>query len=137
MSWWTLAHGTRYWTGPISPPWWCRTPECRRSCAMPYWRGPISPCGPRTTPAGWYAHTLLTSGNWGDKGEAHNLGVNLAGKRALLLGFGTIGRSLAPILSSLGMEVTASARSGREVDGVAVVGPDAWRSQLGAADVLV
>src|SRR5690606_2124546 len=47
------------------------------------------------------------------------------------------GRSLAPILSSLGMEVTAFARSGREIDGVEVVGPDAWRSQLGAADVLV
>jgi len=84
-----------------------------------------------------YADGLLREGNWGDKGEAHNLGVNLVGKRALLLGYGTIGRALGPILRSLGLDVTAFTRSGRAPDGVTVVGPDGWRTALGTADVVV
>jgi phosphoglycerate dehydrogenase-like enzyme len=79
----------------------------------------------------------LRDGDWGDKGARANLGVNLDGKRALLLGHGSIGRALAPTLTSLGMSLTAFTRSGTAADGLPVVGPDSLHSVLPAADVVI
>ena len=83
------------------------------------------------------ADARLKTGDWGEAGDVGDLGVNLAGKRALLLGHGNIGRALAPVLSSLGLELTAFTRSGTTVDGVRAVGPDEWRSALSATDVVM
>ena len=50
----------------------------------------------------------LRAGAWdGDDGP---LSVHLAGRRALLLGYGAIGRAVAPMLQGLGMEVEALRR---------------------------
>lgn len=83
------------------------------------------------------ADAALRRGDWGDKGAKDNLGINLAGKRALLLGHGSIGQALAPTLTSLGLDLVAFTRSGRTADGLAAVGPDGWRAALRTADVLV
>ncbi|HET8985308.1 MAG TPA: NAD(P)-dependent oxidoreductase [Trueperaceae bacterium] len=79
----------------------------------------------------------LRHGDWGDKGTRTNLGVNLAGKRAVLLGHGSIGRALAPTLTSLGMSLTAFTRSGKAADGLPAVGPDSLHSALSTADVII
>lgn len=53
----------------------------------------------------------LRRGDWGSDTEEASLGVHLAGKVALLLGYGAIGRALEPLLKALGMRVTAYRRS--------------------------
>lgn len=83
------------------------------------------------------ADAALRRGDWGEKGTAANLGVNLAGKRALLLGYGSIGRALAPTLRSLGLSLTAFTRSGKAADGLAAVGPGTWRAALRKADIVI
>src|SRR5690606_33006033 len=83
------------------------------------------------------ADAALRRGDWGDKGSKTNLGKNLAGARALLLGHGSIGRALAPILASLGLRVTAFTRSGTTADATPAVGPSAWREVLSDIDVVV
>lgn len=79
----------------------------------------------------------LRLGDWGMKGTTANLGVNLDGKRALLLGHGSIGRALAPTLTSLGLSLSAFTRSGKAADGLRAVGPGTWREALSTADVVI
>lgn len=79
----------------------------------------------------------LRRGDWGELGAQANLGVNLDGKRALLLGYGAIGQALAPTLSSLGMDLVVFTRSGTAAHGTPVVGPATWREALTAANVLI
>ncbi|HZG92172.1 MAG TPA: NAD(P)-dependent oxidoreductase [Pseudonocardia sp.] len=61
--------------------------------------------------------------------------ATLRDARVVVWGFGSIGRTLAPLLSSLGADVVGVARSARTVDGYQVVAdPDAV---LPTADVLI
>jgi len=57
----------------------------------------------------------------------------LAGSRALILGYGAIGSAIGRILRGLQIEVVPMRRSG--ADGA--LGPDQWREQLGSFDWIV
>ena len=81
----------------------------------------------------------LRRGDGGDRQHPER-SVHLADREALLLGFGAIGRHLAPMLQGLGMRVTAlRRRPGVEVapDGVRVVGPDGLGDALARATAVV
>lgn len=67
----------------------------------------------------------LRRGDWGDRRHPET-SVHLAGREALLLGYGAIGRHLTPMLQGLGMQVTALRRRpdvGSPQPGVRVAGP--------------
>lgn len=57
----------------------------------------------------------------------------LFGSRALILGYGAIGREIAARLEAFGVEVSKVSRSG----GAGVLSPDGWRAQLGGFDWIV
>ncbi|AKM07557.1 D-2-hydroxyacid dehydrogenase [Pelagerythrobacter marensis] len=57
----------------------------------------------------------------------------LAGSRALLLGYGAIGKLIRPRLEAFGVEVTVVRRSG----GDGVLAPDEWRARLGEFDWVI
>ncbi len=57
----------------------------------------------------------------------------LAGSKALLLGYGAIGKLIAPRLTAFDVEVTVVRRS----PGPNTLGPDAWRSRLGEFDWVI
>jgi phosphoglycerate dehydrogenase-like enzyme len=57
----------------------------------------------------------------------------LAGSRALIVGFGEIGRRIAERLEAFDVEVTGVTRSGRD----GTLRPDAWRARLGEFDWVV
>ncbi|WP_338445537.1 D-2-hydroxyacid dehydrogenase [Pelagerythrobacter marensis] len=57
----------------------------------------------------------------------------LAGSRALLLGYGAIGKLIAPRLEAFGVEVSVVRRSGGE----GALGPDEWRARLGEFDWVI
>ena len=57
----------------------------------------------------------------------------LYGSRALLLGYGAIGKLIKPPLEAFGVEVTVVRRSG----GDGCLTPDQWRSQLGEFDWII
>lgn len=59
--------------------------------------------------------------------------VELAGTRALVVGYGTIGRLIGDRLAAFGVDVTGVTRSGRD----GTLTPDAWPSRLGDHDWLV
>ena len=59
--------------------------------------------------------------------------LELAGTRALLLGFGAIGQQVKPRLEAFGVEVMPVRRSA--ADGA--LGPDEWRAQLGEFDWVI
>lgn len=59
--------------------------------------------------------------------------VELDGTRALVVGYGTIGRLIGDRLRAFGVRVTGVTRSGR--DGTLM--PDAWRARLGECDWLI
>lgn len=59
--------------------------------------------------------------------------LELQGSRALVIGYGTIGRLIGERLSAFGVDVTGVTRSGR--DGTLTA--DAWRAKLGTFDWLV
>jgi len=59
--------------------------------------------------------------------------VELAGTRALVVGYGTIGRLIGDRLAAFGVDVTGVTRSGRD----GTLTPDAWASRLGDHDWLV
>ena len=59
--------------------------------------------------------------------------VELDGTRALVIGYGTIGRLIGERLAAFGVEVTGVTRSGR--DGTLM--PDAWHARLGEYDWVV
>ena len=57
----------------------------------------------------------------------------LAGSRALLLGYGAIGRLIQPRLAAFDVDVTVVRRSG----GDDTLGPDEWRGRLGEFDWII
>ncbi|MCH7629928.1 MAG: D-2-hydroxyacid dehydrogenase [Proteobacteria bacterium] len=59
--------------------------------------------------------------------------VELAGSRALLLGYGAIGQRVERILSAMDVEVVKVRRSG----GADALAPDAWRARLGEFDWVI
>ncbi|MBC3941652.1 D-2-hydroxyacid dehydrogenase [Sphingomonas albertensis] len=59
--------------------------------------------------------------------------IELAGTRALIIGYGTIGRMIGDRLSAFGVDVTGVTRTGRD----GTITPDAWREQLGDFDWVV
>jgi phosphoglycerate dehydrogenase-like enzyme len=59
--------------------------------------------------------------------------LELEGSRALVVGFGEIGRRIADRLAAFGVAVTGVTRSGRD----GTLGEDAWRSVLGEFDWVV
>ena len=74
----------------------------------------------------------------GAQSEAPHLPlITLSGADVVIWGFGSIGRALAPLLSSLGANVTGVARSGGVRDGYRVVAEDDVDATLAGADVLI
>ncbi|PKP89128.1 MAG: D-2-hydroxyacid dehydrogenase [Alphaproteobacteria bacterium HGW-Alphaproteobacteria-16] len=59
--------------------------------------------------------------------------VELSGTRALIIGYGTIGRMIGERLAAFGVEVTGVTRSGRD----GTLTPDQWRDQIGTFDWIV
>lgn len=59
--------------------------------------------------------------------------VELLETRALVIGYGAIGRLIGERLAAFGVEVTGVTRSGRD----GTLTPDAWRAQLGAFDWVI
>lgn len=59
--------------------------------------------------------------------------IELAGTRALLLGYGAIGKLIKPRLEAFDVEVTVVRRSGGE----GVLTPDQWRGKLGEFDWVI
>jgi phosphoglycerate dehydrogenase-like enzyme len=79
----------------------------------------------------------LRRGDWGDRARPER-SRHLAGGEALLLGFGAIGRHLAPMLRGLGMRVSAlRRRPAGDEDGVRIIGPTELAEALGRADALL
>ncbi len=78
----------------------------------------------------------LRQGDWGaPDGPAS---THLAGRQALLLGYGAIGRAMVPMLQGLGMELEALRRRPRPDDrGVRQTGPDELHAALGRADAVL
>ncbi len=78
----------------------------------------------------------LRQGDWGPVNGPES--VHLAGRRALLVGFGAIGRAMVPMLRGLGMEVEAMRRTpDASDDAVRQWGPDDLHRALGRADVVL
>ena len=80
------------------------------------------------------ADRLLRSGDWGSDSDPRFLGQNLAGKVALLLGFGAIGKALLAPLQALGMEVRAFRRHPDATSSPPSYGPDGLHQALAEAD---
>ncbi|KQN30315.1 dehydrogenase [Sphingomonas sp. Leaf34] len=59
--------------------------------------------------------------------------VELAGTKALVIGYGTIGRMIGDRLIAFGVDVTGVTRSGRD----GTITPDAWHDRLGAFDWVI
>lgn len=59
--------------------------------------------------------------------------VELYETRALIVGYGTIGRMIGERLTAFGVEVTGVTRSGRD----GTLTPDQWRDQIGAFDWII
>jgi phosphoglycerate dehydrogenase-like enzyme len=84
------------------------------------------------------ADRALRRGDWRIRYDTDG-GLRLVGRRALVLGYGAIGRRVARTLLAFDVDVTAVRRkpsSGGEA-GVRLVGPDALDARLPTAEVLV
>jgi phosphoglycerate dehydrogenase-like enzyme len=78
----------------------------------------------------------LRSGDWGEPDGPAS--VHLAGKTALLVGYGAIGRALAPMLRGVGMVPEAlRRRPSEDADGVRQWGPDRLHVALARADAVI
>jgi phosphoglycerate dehydrogenase-like enzyme len=62
-------------------------------------------------------------------------GEELAGGKALIVGYGAIGREIGRRLEALGVEVTGARRHPAGEPGV--IGPDAWQARLGEFDWVI
>lgn len=80
----------------------------------------------------------LRRGDWGGRGEVA-VGVTLAGREALVLGYGAVGRRVAQALAALGMKVRATQRVARRAsDGpVDLHSPHALGKLLARSDAVV
>ena len=79
-------------------------------------------------------HTTLRRGDWSLRYGAP-VGVTLAGRRAVVLGWGTIGARVGHVLRAMDLDVVGVARSARPSEGVVAV--DALDEALIGADTLV
>lgn len=61
----------------------------------------------------------------------------LAGSKALLLGFGAIGKLIKPRLEAFDVDVTVVRRSGGAKSGAGMLTPDQWRGALGEFDWVI
>lgn len=83
------------------------------------------------------AHVALHRGDWTMRYDGPRSRA-LRGGHAVVVGFGHIGRALAPMLRGLGMQVTGVRTvASPPVDGVPVVGVDALDDVLATADAVV
>jgi phosphoglycerate dehydrogenase-like enzyme len=80
----------------------------------------------------------LRAGDWGGRGEVA-VGITLAGRSALVLGYGEVGRRVAAVLVALGMRVRATQRVVRRAsDGeVELHSPHALSKLLPKSEVVV
>ncbi|MDI9636587.1 NAD(P)-dependent oxidoreductase [Kamptonema cortianum] len=79
----------------------------------------------------------MRAGNWAPRYTGSGT-RQLAGKSALIVGYGSIGQRVGAVLSTLGMQVTGVNRSGRQVGGsVRVVPIDRITEHLSEADVVI
>ncbi len=83
------------------------------------------------------ADRAMRQGDWGSDLDPRHLGVQLSGKVALLLGYGSIGKALQPLLEALGMEVRAYRRRPEEGAGVRQYGEGQLLQALGDADAVI
>lgn len=74
--------------------------------------------------------------DWSDRG-AHERAVQLEGRRALIVGYGAIGRRVARACTGFGMEVRAIARNEHPDPGHRLHKPDELQELLPKADVLM
>lgn len=78
----------------------------------------------------------LRRGDWGERDGPES--VHLAGREALLLGYGAIGRALTPMLKGVGMRVVALRRSpDRAADDPREIGPEGLHDALGTATAVI
>ncbi|WP_380778655.1 D-2-hydroxyacid dehydrogenase [Sphingomonas sp. R86520] len=59
--------------------------------------------------------------------------IELAGTKALIIGYGTIGRMIGDRLAAFGVEIAGVTRTGRD----GTITPDAWRDRLDAFDWVI
>lgn len=83
------------------------------------------------------ADRAMREGDWGNDVESSHLGVQLSGKVALLLGYGSIGKALQPLLEALGMEVRAYRRRPDEDAVIRQYGEDELNAALSEADAVL
>lgn len=83
------------------------------------------------------ADRLMRRGDWGDDEDERYLGVQLAGKVALLLGYGSIGQALRPLLEALGMEVRAYRRRPEPDADIRQYGEEQLHEALADADAVL
>jgi phosphoglycerate dehydrogenase-like enzyme len=83
------------------------------------------------------ADRALREHDWGTR-LTQDQAVSVAGRRALIIGFGAIGQRVARACEGLGMRVVAISRRGRTRHGdPRVHGPDALADQLPRADAVI
>jgi len=83
------------------------------------------------------ADRLMRRGDWGNDEDERYLGVQLAGKVALLLGYGSIGQALRPLLEALGMEVRAYRRRPEPDADIRQYGEEQLHEALADADAVL
>ena len=83
------------------------------------------------------ADRAMRQGDWGSDVDGSHLGVQLGGKVALLLGYGSIGKALRPLLEALGMEVRAYRRRPEKDAEVRQYGPEELLEALAQADAVL
>lgn len=83
------------------------------------------------------ADRLMRQGDWGNDEDERYLGVQLAGKVALLLGYGSIGQALRPLLEALGMEVRAYRRRPEPDADIRQYGEEQLHEALADADAVL
>lgn len=83
------------------------------------------------------ADRAMRRGDWGSDVDDSHLGVQLTGRVALLLGYGSIGMALRPLLEALGMEVRAYRRRPDPDSDVKQYGEGRLHAALAQADAVI
>jgi len=79
----------------------------------------------------------LRGGRWNRPHEPQEQGIFLAGRRALLLGYGAIAKAAVPALQALGLDLTAFRQRPSAASEVPQVGLDGLDEALASADVVI
>lgn len=90
-------------------------------------------CAYRIVPA----DRAMRNGDWGSDFEGPSLGMFLPGRVALLVGYGSIGSALKPLLEALGMEVRAYRRAPTEDESIIQYSGDQLTEAMAEADVVM